>query len=186
MVITMIFNSRGKITSVFENKEKIKVDVGIVARSGATWKKAIFFGCISGNAAWRYEKSSLHHSCTYTSGEEGSTSSIRPDNSLRKTMVQVGTSVGGEGKDTREKREREGERERLHGFLWTKNWNNGNWLTSNEYSIGLSTLEQGNERKILEELHWCALIRQDNEKCVRNLRHTTLSYSLGGSHRNGW
>lgn len=110
MVIAMIFNSREKITGVFENKEKIKVDVGIVARSGATWKKAIFFGCISGNAAWRYEKSSLHHSCTYTSGEEGSTSSIRPDNSLGKTMVQVGTSVGREGKDTREKRERERER----------------------------------------------------------------------------
>lgn len=99
-----------------------------------------------------------------------------------------GTSWNKRGKGregyTREKRERE--RERLHGFLWAKNWNNGNWLTSNEYSIGLPTLEQGNERKILEELHWCALIRQDNEKCVRNLRHTTLSYSLGGSHRNGW
>lgn len=36
MVIAMIFNSREKITGVFENKEKIKVDVGIVARSGAT------------------------------------------------------------------------------------------------------------------------------------------------------
>lgn len=80
--------------------------------------------------------------------------------------------MGRETKETYEERKRERD-----GLLRATNWNNGNWLTSNEYSIGLPTFEQGNERKILG-LHWSALIRQDNEGCVCNLRHTMLSYSL--------
>lgn len=74
-------------------------------------------------------------------------------------MVQVETSVEWEMKEAREREERKkesgrkAERERERGctslLLWASNWNNGNWLSSNEYSIGLPTFEQGNERKIL-------------------------------------
>lgn len=160
----------------------------VVTRFGASRGNILPYGIHRGNAArrvWRIFATRFIALRIYIERTRVNASSMYSTRQL--PQEGYGTSwnkcgMGNEGgtrkKDRRRQTAREREKKgvaRVSSF-WASNWNNGNWLTSNEYSIGLFEQWEKNIRRR-------ACVDTTKDMCVTF--PIPSSGSLGNTRENG-